>query len=152
MHLYKYARAINVPKDGALPSRSKTLKLFSCLVVLTASMFSPMAIAGPPASIGPDEQLFHQFDRGPSGPSASWKVRLHADNDACVNPSLGCFYFQQQTDSSWALYSAVSMDVSTQHPDNACHLAAPAEPGSYRLMALNTSKSCVLRVMFRTDE
>jgi hypothetical protein len=143
--------AINGPNDTSGPSRSESFKWFPWLVVLTASVFSPLTVAGRPASIGPDEQLYQQFDRGAHAPASRWKVSLHADNDDCVNPSLDCFYFQEQADSSWALYSRVATDLSSQHPDNACHLGAPTEPGTYRLFALNNTKSCILRVSFRED-
>jgi hypothetical protein len=126
-------------------------KWLPCLPALTALMLPALAVAGPPAAIGPDEQMYQQFDQSARGPSGSWKVSFHVESDDCVHPSLGCFYFQQQADSSWSLYSAVSMDVSSEHPDNACHLGAPAEPGRYRLVALNTSKACVLRVRFRAE-
>jgi hypothetical protein len=122
------------------------------LAVLTMSSCSSLALAGRPATIGPDEQLFHQFDIAARAPSSAWKVSFRVDNDDCVTPSLGCFYFQEQADSSWSLYSAMSMDVSTEHPDNACHLGAPAQPGSYRLFALNTTNTCELRVTFRADQ
>jgi hypothetical protein len=151
MNSYKDTSATRVPNVASAPFPSKTFKWFPGLVVLTASVFLPLSVAGRPASIGPDEQLYQQFDRGPHGPASAWKVSLHADNDDCVEPSLNCFYFQQQADSSWALYASVGTDLSTRHPDNACHLGAPADPGTYRLFALNTTKACILRVTFRSD-
>jgi len=151
MNSHKETSAIRVPNLALGPFPSKPFKWFPGLVVLAISVFLPLSVAGRPVTIGPDEQLYQQFDRGPHGPSSSWKVSLHVDNDDCVDPSLDCFYFQQQADSSWALYSAVGTDLSTQHPDNACHLGAPADPGTYRLFALNTTKACILRVTFRAD-
>jgi hypothetical protein len=144
-----HAGAIRGAKSWLAPARSKRPKWFPWLLVLSASFFYPLAVAGRPAAIGPEEQLFQQFDVGAHGPPGAWKVSFRVDNDDCVSPSLGCFYFQEQADSSWSLYSAVGMDVSSQHPDNACHLATPAQPGSYRLFALNTTKTCQLRIMFR---
>jgi hypothetical protein len=144
--------AIRAPKGASGTSPSKMPKWLLGSTLLTALLCSPLTVAGRPASIGPDEQLYQQFDVGSHGPSSPWKVSFRVENDECANPSLGCFYFQQQADTSWSLYSAVSMDVSTQHPDNACHLNAPAQAGSYRLFALNTTKTCVLRVMFRADQ
>jgi len=151
MNSHKDSSTIGVPNLASGPLPSKTFKWLPWLAVLTTSMFLPLSVAGRPATIGPEEQLYQQFDRVPHEASSSWKVSLHADNDACVDPFLNCFYFQQQADSSWALYSAVNTDVSTQHPDNACHLGAPADPGTYRLFALNTTKTCILRVTFRAD-
>jgi|HubBroStandDraft_5_1064220.scaffolds.fasta_scaffold165688_3 hypothetical protein len=145
------AVAIRVPNVASGPFAPRPFKWLPWSAVLTLSMFLPLSVEGRPATIGPDEQLYQQFDRGPHGPSSAWKVRLHPDNDDCVDPSLNCFYFQQQADSSWALYTAVATDLSTLHPDNACHLGAPADPGTYRLFALNTSKACILRVTFRVD-
>lgn len=111
-------------------------------------LFSPLVLAGERATIGPDEQTYRGFEVGPHDPSGSWKVSFRVDNDECTSPSLGCFYFQRQADGLWSLYP-VSLDESGQHPDNACHLGTPPEPGSYRLFALNTTKSCALLVTFR---
>ena len=151
MNSYKDTRAFGVPNSASGPFPSRPFKWFPWWAVLAISVFLPLSVAGRPAMIGPDEQLYQQFERGPRGPSSPWMVRLHADNDDCVAPSLNCFYFQRQADSSWALYTPARTDVSTAHPDNACHLDAPADPGTYRLFALNTSKACVLRVTFRVD-
>jgi hypothetical protein len=151
MRSSKDTLAVRAPTRASGPFPSKPVKGFPSSIVLALSVFLPLSVAGRPATIGPDEQLYQQFDRAPHGPSSPWKVRLHADNDDCVDPSLNCFYFQQQADSSWALYTAVATDLSTLHPDNACHLGAPADPGTYRLFALNTSKACILRVTFRVD-
>lgn len=131
-----------------MPKTAFRKRLASSLVMAT-TLFSPLVLAGEPATIGPDEQTYQEFEVAPRNPSRSWRVSFRVDNDACTNPSLGCFYFQRQADGIWSLYSPVPLDESAQHPDNACHLGTPADPGSYRLFALNTTKSCALRVTFR---
>ena len=145
MASYRNVRAIGAKARKRFPR-------FPWLLVLSISIFFPTIVSGRPAAIGPEEQLYQQFDVAARSPASSWKVSYRVDNDDCVNPSLGCFYFQQQPDSSWSLYSAMSMDVSSQHPDAACHLPTPHDAGSYRLFALNTTKTCVLRVMFRANQ
>jgi hypothetical protein len=121
----------------------------SSWLVVAATLFSPIVLAGEPATIGPDGQTFQEFDVHPHDPASAWRVSFHVENDDCTTPALGCFYFQRQPDDSWSLYSPVAMDVSDQHPDHACHLGTPADAGSYRIFALNTTKTCALRVSFR---
>ncbi len=105
------------------------------------------AMASGSIDVGPQQSSHITFHIAPTTKPYHYTVSWKVVNDNCSeDPVLFCYYRKRDSNNVWQ--ELPGYDQSDMHTSRACELDAPTDVGDYRLISMNMTLTCKLRLTY----